>query len=155
MTRFCPVTRACLRPLCALEVHPAQRDFVAPSAVTIAQQAYEPGSTILGLWEGDTAVGLMSMIHFGLPEAAPDPDSGISPDMFYLWRLIIDKDHQGKGHGQAALHRFLDLARASGQGRAALSVVDAPASALPLYQRHGFRRTGHTSNGEALMARAL
>tara|TARA_R100000750_G_scaffold36592_1_gene23602 strand:- start:85 stop:552 length:468 start_codon:yes stop_codon:yes gene_type:complete len=155
MTLFRPITRSNLRALCALEIHPAQRDFVAPAAVTIAQQAYEPGSTILSIWQGDTPVGLMSMIHYGLPEAAPDPDSGIDRNMFYLWRLLVDRQHQGKGHGQTALRHFLDLARASGQSRASLSVVDVPGSALPLYERHGFTRTGHIAQGEALLARVL
>ena len=155
MPQFRHVSRACLRRLRALNVYPAQRDFVASIAVAIVQPAYQPGSAIQGIWDRETPAGLILTINFGLPEARPTRDSGMDTDIFYLWRLMIDAAHQGKGHGQAALRHFVALARASGQRRAVLCVVVAPGSALPLDEKHGFRRTGHVVHDEVIMARAL
>jgi len=56
------VTRETLRDVIKLSVFDRQSGFVAANSVTVAQAGFEPGSTVYGLWDGDTAFGLMAVI---------------------------------------------------------------------------------------------
>lgn len=145
MTLRRPVLREHVTPLIALAVGQDQRGLVAENAVTLAQAAYEPGAEVWGLWEGGTPVGLMAMID--PREGALDP--GDDPEAAYLWRLMIGAAHQGRGLGAAALAEACAQARLWGLPRLAATVVEREGSALPFYLRHGFRRTGRVTGGEA------
>ena len=69
MPEFRPLAKNHIRDLYRLEVRPDQTKFVAPNGVTMAQWPFEPGSMVFGIWEGETAVGLLAMIDFSHPEA--------------------------------------------------------------------------------------
>jgi diamine N-acetyltransferase len=144
-----PVERDHLAALFALSVRADQQGLVAPNVRTIAQAAYEPGSYVWGLWEGQIAVGLMAVIH---PGESPHLDPTDDPQAAYLWRLMIGADHQGKGHGRAAIGHLVAIARAWTLPRIAASVVDAPHSNLGFYERLGFRWTGRITDGEKVIA---
>jgi diamine N-acetyltransferase len=147
-----PVTRDHLRTLFRLKVRPDQDGLVAPNEFTLAQASYETGSRVWGLWDGDTAVGLMAMVH---PGEYPWHEPGDDRLAAYLWRLIIGADHQGRGHGRAALDLAIGVARDWACPRLTLSVVDAPHSNIGFYEHCGFRRTGHIIDGEIVMARDI
>lgn len=134
-----PVSRGDARALIDLRVRDDQRGLVASNAVTLAQAArHEPGSAVWGLWEGARPVGLIAMID---PRRG-DLDEGDDPEGAFLWRLMIDAAHQGRGLGAAALREADARARAWGLPRVVTSVVIRADSALPFYLAHGFRRTG-------------
>lgn len=148
-----PVIRAHVLPLIALTVRADQADLVSGNAKTLAEAAYETGSHIWGLWEGDAPVGLMAMIH---PAECPfddyplvDPRNGTPAA--YLWRLMIAANHQGKGYGAAALQMAVDTARSWGYTRLFAHVSHAPHSNLPFYQRYGFESTGVIEEGELVI----
>ena len=73
---------------------------------------------------------------------------GEDPTALYVWRLLIGADHQRKGYGTAAL----DFAKAKriemGLSCIFISAVDEPGSAIPLYEKEGFVRTGRIVDGE-------
>lgn len=146
MPEFRPLAKNHIRDLYRLEVRPDQTKFVAPNGVTLAQWPFEPGSMVFGIWEGETAVGLLAMIDFSHPEA--DLQEGEDPTALYVWRLLIGADHQRKGYGTAAL----DFAKAKriemGLSAIFISAVDEPGSAIPLYEKEGFVRTGRIVDGE-------
>lgn len=145
------ITRDNLRPLLNLAVRPDQVHLVAPNPVTIAQCVYEqPGGYVWGLWDGETAVGLLAMIH---PREYQHLEPGDDPDGAYVWRLMIGAEHQGKGYGRAAIALCRDQARAWGLPRVALSVVQADDSNIGFYEKLGFRRTGGIVDGEIVLAR--
>ncbi len=139
------VDRKTVRALIALDVGPAQRDLVSPNATTLAEAAHEPGSRVWGLWNGDVPVGLMAMIH---PGETPFLDEGDDPEAAYLWRLMVDAKHQGKGHGRAALDAAVEQARAWGLPRLVATVADEAHSNIGFYERFGFRRTGRVVGDE-------
>jgi diamine N-acetyltransferase len=139
------VDRDTVRKLIALDVRPAQRDLVSPNAVTLAQAAYEAGSRVWGLWEGDVPVGLMAMVH---PHEYPFHEDGDDREAAYLWRLMIDANHQGKGYGRAALDAAVAQTRAWGLPRIVATVADVPHSNISFYQRYGFRCTGRVIGDE-------
>ena len=145
------VARADVRALCRLDVREDQGGRVAPNAVTIAQAAYEPGARVWGLWVDEAPVGLLAMTD----QAEGDMDDGDAPDCAFLWRLMIDGAHQGRGLGAAALRIADARARAWGKGHVVTSCVDLPGGAAPFYERHGYRRTGRTLDGEVELVRDL
>lgn len=143
------VTRETLTPLLRVKTRPDQDHLVAPNAVTIAQAAYEPGGHVWGLWDGETAVGLLAMLdpHEAILEGGDDPDGA------YIWRLLIGAEFQGKGYGRAAIGLALAQARSWNLPRVATSVVDSPDSNIGFYEHLGFRRTGTFVDGEIVLNR--
>ena len=148
-----PLEKATLSPVLRLAVAPEQTRFVSTAAVTVAQSMFEPASEVFGLWDGETAVGLIGMIDFTRPDA--DLVEGEERDNFYLWRLLIDQGHQRRGYGSQALGFFFDRAREKGIARVTLTAVDGPGTPIPFYERHGFTRTGRIIEGEVQMARRV
>jgi diamine N-acetyltransferase len=149
-----PVLRAHVRSLIRIKVRPDQDDLVSNNAKTLAQAAYEKGSYVWGLWDDDTLVGLMAMIHpgeypwdeYGRPEPGDDATAA------YLWRLLIGAEFQGKGYGSAALAEAFAQTRAWGCSRLTAHVSDTPHSNLGFYERFGFRKTGEVEDGEVVIA---
>jgi len=142
-----------LGPLFGLKVKKDQRGFVAPNAVSIAQAAYDPSATAYGIWADKQPVGFMSICDMAHPQA--DLDEGDNPDGVYVWRLLVDKRHQGKGVGRAALEFAEEQARQLGRAHLALSAVDAPNGAVPFYEMHGFKRSGRIVDGEVELLKDL
>ena len=133
-----------VRPLCELDVAPGQKTFVAPNAVSIAQAAYEPLGRPLGLYVSGKPVGFV-LIY----DARLDPDK--PADQLYVWRLMIDQGHQGKGLGRLAMQWVIDEARRQGYPQVGLSHVDAEGDAGAFYLKLGFRYTGEIDDGERKM----
>jgi len=148
-----PLEKATLSPVLRLAVAPQQTQFVSTAAVTVAQSMFEPASEVYGLWDGETAVGLIGMIDFTRPDA--DLVEGEEPDNLYLWRLLIDQGHQRQGYGSRALGFFFDRAREKGIAQVTLTAVDGPGTPIPFYERHGFTPTGRIIKGEVQMARLV
>ncbi len=139
------VTRDTVRALIRLKVRADQADLVSANSVTLAQAPYEPGSVVWGLWDGDTPVGLMAMVH---PHEYPFHEPGDDAEAAYLWRLMIAADFQGKGYGRAAIAMAVQQARDWGRPRLTASVADEPHSNMGFYEKLGFRRTGRIVDDE-------
>ncbi len=146
MPEFRIFSRETLRPLAALKVYERQNTFVASNLMTMAQSIFEPGSEIYGVWDNATPVGLLAVVDMSHPQA--DLDEGDDPDGIYIWRLMVDRAHQGNGHGKAALEFAKSLARERGRSKLVVSVVDEPGGAMPLYEKFGFHPTGRIVDGE-------
>jgi diamine N-acetyltransferase len=142
-----PEDRAILE---ALNVDPAQRHFVGSNRKTFRQWPDEPGAEVFGLWDGETAVGLMACIDM---RDRPDRSSANDPQTAYLWRLMVASEHQGKGFGRAALSLFERWAADRGLYRLEISVVPENTIARALYTSFGFRPTGRVVEGEDVLKR--
>ncbi|MEE9427000.1 MAG: GNAT family N-acetyltransferase [Paracoccaceae bacterium] len=141
-----------LRTYFALKVLPEQNDLVSPNEITLAQAAYETGSYVWGLWEGDTAVGMIAMIH---PRESDDLDEGDDPDAAYVWRLMVGAEHQGKGFGKQALLAAINQAANWGLPRICLTVADEAHSAIEFYENLGFVKTGRVVDTEIELIRDI
>ena len=145
------VKRGQLRALFRLDVYPAQSKLVAPNSITLAQVAYETGSEVWGLWDGDNPVGLLAMID---PTRHLWPEEGDDLQAAYIWRLMIDKTQQGKGYGRAAIELAIAQTRVWALPRISLTVLENnPASTLTFYEKQGFVRTGRIVDGETELIR--
>ncbi|NJR13253.1 MAG: GNAT family N-acetyltransferase [Phyllobacteriaceae bacterium] len=143
-----PVRREDVRKLTAMEIAPDQISFVAPNAITLAQAPYETGAFVFAIWHGDQMVGLLAMVDNREYQYAGPGDE---PNSAFMWRLMIDRNHQGKGHGRAALVEMTNWVRSRGLNQVFTSVVPGNAVATRFYQSFGFALTGRLLEDEAEM----
>ncbi len=128
-----------------LKVADGQENFVAANLMSIAQAKIYPTANPLAVYHKDEMVGF---VMFGF-----DPDEG----QYYLVRLMIDAQHQGKGFGKAATLAVIEKMKQIEDCREIyLSFVPENTGAEKLYSSVGFERTGRISeNGEVVMKFSL
>ena len=86
---------------------------------------------------------------------ALDPEDENPVDSYCLWRFMIDKNEQGKGYGQAALHEIIKDFKENGVDTVYLSTAPENEVGLHVYHKAGFRETGLIDNDEAVLMRML
>jgi diamine N-acetyltransferase len=122
---------------------------VAPNAVSIAQAHFAPEAWFRAIHDDATLVGFV-MLNDPTLVAQPEDKT------FFLWRLMIDKAHQGRGHGRAAVERLVEHVRTRpGATELHVSHVRTADALARFYQSLGFRYTGEEEDGELVMVRAL
>jgi diamine N-acetyltransferase len=133
------ITADTVRAICALETNEDQKGFVAPNAVSIAQAHFAPSAQFRAVYADETPVGFIMW--------RPGDGEGEC----FLWRFMIDRRHQAKGYGRAALAFLLQSLRSEGVKRIRTSYVADDAGPRDFYVALGFRETGgRLSNGERL-----
>lgn len=136
----------------ALRVSDEQSDYVADVAQSLddAAQYPEAKAWFRAVYADDVLVGFV-MISDGITD--PDPTL-LGP--YFLWRLLIDQRHQGKGYGAAAIDRVVEHVRTRPDGDVLLvSCHPGPATPIPFYERYGFVLTGEVHEGEPVLALPL
>ena len=111
-----------LRPVCAanadavigLPLHPAQRDFIASNAESLALAASHANMRPRAIYAGDELIGFAM---YALPGSTGRQDTHV------LYRLMIAAPWQGQGFARAALALLLAEMRARGAGRVVLYYV--------------------------------
>jgi diamine N-acetyltransferase len=84
----------------------------------------------------------------------PDPPRIIGP--WFLWKLLIDERHQGRGYGRAAVKLVADIAREHGAFELLTSCVVGDRSPEPFYRQIGFVPTGEQDEkGEIVLTLRL
>lgn len=143
------VTAATRAELEALAVDPAQARFVDGVADSIVEAAETPDAAprYWGVYEGDTPVGFV-MISDGITVDNPDY---LGP--YFLWRLLVDHRHQGRGHGAATVALVVEhLVETRPDARVLLtSCGRGDGDPYGFYLRQGFRDTGRTHDGETVL----
>ena len=138
------ITADTVRAICALEVHPDQRGYVASNAVSIAQAHFAPGAWFRAVYADETPVGFVML--------SVDTEA----EEYYLWRFMIAGEHQGKGHGRRALDLTVDHVRTlPGARELVSSFVPGEASPRGFYLGYGFEETGEVDHGEHVIRLAL
>jgi diamine N-acetyltransferase len=91
------------------------------------------------------------MISDGIPaETLADDDDIVGP--YYLWRLLIDARHQGKGYGRATIDAVVDYLRGRPGADVLLTSCKAgDGSPQPFYLHYGFEKTGEVKWGEDIL----
>ena len=138
------VTADTVRAVMLLQVAPAQRGFVAPNAVSIAQAMYAPLGWFRANYADEVPVGFALL---SLDEAKP---------AYYLWRFMVDARFQGLGYGRAAIQLIAEHVRGlPGATSLMVSWVPAPGGPEPFYRGLGFEPTGYVHEGEVVGRLAL
>ena len=142
------VTRETVRAVCGLDAGDDGKQ-VAPNSVSIAQASFYAEAWFRAIYDGDTPVGFVMLND---PTLAAQPEE---PE-FFLWRLMIDKTHQRKGIGHAAVQLLIKHLR-SRPGAKKLMVSHARAAEAlgRFYASLGFSYTGAEEDGEKVMVLTL
>ena len=105
-----------------LTVKKEQESFIAGNEWSLVH-AYVGNKTEgavypFGIFDDDKAVGFL-MIAYDYGEVCNDPDAPeISQKNYFLWRLMIDEDEQGKGYGKKAVELALEFVKTFPHGKA-------------------------------------
>ena len=133
-----------------LAVKHDQAHLVAPNSVTIAQASYMPNCWTRGLWVSGDPVGLIAMID--LHENHPEADDYAPANVAFLWRLMIDEEHQSRGYGSQAIDLAFEQARQWRRERLYLSVARGDGNALTFYKRFSLKPTGKVHGDELVLS---
>ena len=132
----------------ALTVSEAQTDYVEGVTGSLVEAGETPDAApwFRAVYADDEPVGFV-MISDGITVENPDY---LGP--YFLWRLLIDQRHQGRGYGAAALRLVVEHVRTRPDAEVLLtSAVPGTHSPLGFYLRQGFRDTGADHQGERVL----
>jgi diamine N-acetyltransferase len=133
------ITTESVRAVCNLAVAEAQREYVAPNAVSIAEAHFVPTHWMRAIYVDGEPAG------FVLTHEVP------ADGTYYLWRFMVDERFQRRGVGRRAMELLLERWRGLGASAATLSVVPANPGAITFYESLGFHLTGEEHGGEVIM----
>jgi diamine N-acetyltransferase len=131
-----------------LHAGPAEGRFVSSVADSLEEAAEEPEGSpwYRAVYEGGEPVGFV-MLSWNV---TPRPPDIIGP--WFLWKLIVDERHQGRGIGRAIVESVVELIRAEGATELFTSHVLADGGPDGFYERLGFVPTGaHDPQGERIL----
>ena len=133
--------------VCALRVRPGQERFVASVAKSLEDAATTPDGEpwYRAVYAGDEPVGFV-MLSWNVPPGRP----GILGP-YYLWRLLVDGRHQGRGIGRAVLDEVVSPARADGATELLTSHQPGDDGPGAFYRKSGFVPTGEIDDGEIVL----
>lgn len=106
------------------------------------------------IYAGKQPVGFV-MIVYG---ATGYDEPSFAADNYCILRLMMDKTHQNKGYGRAAMTRILEFIRTFPAGPAKCCWIPYKPDNLPakkLYESFGFLDNGEVFNEESIMVLAL
>ena len=128
-----------------MNVSQAQKEMVAPNAVSIAQAHFEEKAWFRGIYADETPVGFIML--FDNPE---EP-------VYFLWRLMVAEDYQGLGYGRKAVAHLVQYVktRPNATELKVSHVKEVPGNPGPFYKKLGFEYTGEEKGGELMMRLAL
>jgi RimJ/RimL family protein N-acetyltransferase len=135
------------RPYGRLRTQPTQERFVATVWESYADALFpdvdDDGGRLLPWLRGIEADGEPAGF---VMTAEPTPTSPVP----YLWRLLVDREHQGRGIGQRVIAMLAARYREAGYEAMLTSWVDEPGGPEPFYRALGFVPTGEVDDGEVV-----
>ncbi|WP_066363777.1 GNAT family N-acetyltransferase [Herbidospora mongoliensis] len=144
-----PVTDDNRAEVTALRVTSVQEEYVASVADSFADAERYPEAMprYWAIYADEAPVGFL-MISDNVPPGDPEI---LGP--YFLWRLLIDAGHQGRGYGRAALAALGDyLSTRPGAIELLTSVHPGEiGSPMGFYLRLGFQDTGVDHDGERVL----
>ena len=146
------VTEADRSAVLALRRGPGQERYLG-SMESHFEDAIADARACPRMWsvhDGDVLVGFV-MISDGIPaERLAADDDMVGP--YFLWRLLIDERHQGRGYGAATIDAVVDYLRTRPNADILwTSCEHGPGSPQPFYLHYGFVLSGDVKWGEDLL----
>jgi len=148
----------------ALRVTPEQEDFVANNVISLAE-AYDVNIEREKTGKGNIAVPYAAyhngkMVGFAMyayvPNCADNADDEPYADdqpHYYIWRLSVDKNHQGKGIGREILRQITEVIKTKPHGEAkfCFSSYDPDnIASKTTFASCGYEEDGRITGGEAV-----
>jgi len=136
------VTEDNWRAVISLKLDAEQEDLVASNLYSIAESRFDPDARPRAVYAGKRIVGFL-MYDVQSRKAS-------------IYRFMIDRKHQGKGYGRAALSRGLDEIRAiPGIKKVSIRYMAENPVAKTFYGSFGFVEVGKDADGEVVAELAL
>ncbi len=134
------ITKETVWPIMKLQVKDEQRKFVAPNAFSIAKAYFNPEAWFRAIYADDQPVGFMMLYA---DEKKPE---------YFLWRLMVAAEHQGKGYGYQAMELLIDHVKTL-PGALELLASYNPGEGDPagFYYKLGFVETGEWEDDEKVI----
>jgi len=124
------VTAANWRAVASLKLADDQRSLLASNVYSIAQSKFDEAAQPRAIYAGDDVVGFLM---YDVPEVEDDEQ------FVAIYRFMVDKDHQGKGYGRAALAKAIaEIRDIPGIEKICISYVRNNARAKDFYASFGF-----------------
>lgn len=124
----------------ALQVKDEQMELVTSNAVSIAQAKVQPECIPFAIYHQNTPVGFVMYCI--------DRDDG----EYWIYRLMIDRNFQGKGYAKAAMKIVLEkIKQDKTKNKILLGVEEAIIASVKLYESLGFVFTGQKFGKEHIM----
>lgn len=136
----------------ALRTTPAQERFVSTVAYSLREAERHPNENpwLRAIYAGEQPVGFVMVAW----DFVPEPPHSDGP--FFLWKLLIDHQHQGKGYGKRAVEQIIDLIRVAGGTELITSYVEGEGNPFGFYTKLGFVPRGDLDpEGEIMLRRQL
>ena len=138
------VTQETVNSILNLRVTKEQEQFVASNAVSIAEAHFSEDAWFRAIYADETPIGFLML--------SDQPDKG----EYFLWRFMVDVQHQGKGYGSRALELLIDHVKTRPNAKELfLSHVPGTGSPEGCYRRLGFEHTGEQAGDELVMKLTL
>ena len=146
----------------ALEVLPEQRNFVASNAMSLAE-AYDVNKARIVTGKGDVAIPyavyendiMVGFVMYGYFPTGGDNEDHYTDGApcYYVWRLFIDKEHQGRGIGREVLHQVMAEIKSMPYGEAEYcysSYVPDNNASKATFKSYGYKEDGRIICGETV-----
>ena len=147
----------------ALEVLPEQRKFVASNAISLAE-AYDVNKAYAQTGKGDIAVPyavyengtMVGFVMYGyFPPGSEDDNEAFctKEHHYYVWRLFVDKNHQGRGIGREIVRQVMAEIKAKPCGAASYCYVSyepTNVASKTTFASYGFEEDGREIGGETV-----
>lgn len=125
-----------------LELAPKQTDMVASNCYSLAESKFDPDARPRAIYAGKRIVGFL------MYEVVDDEGPSLTAS---IYRFMIDRRHQGKGYGRAALAEVLKEIRSiSGARKISICYMASNHQARQFYAKFGFREVGRDRDGETI-----
>lgn len=140
-----------------LSVMEEQKSFVADNRLSMAQAYLALSNDYCmpmpyAIYDEERMIGFIMMAYHKKPERKDEEELFDEP-IYEIWRLMIDKNEQGKGYGRKAMEKAIEYIRTYPCGVAkkiVLSYEPENIGAKYLYESCGFVNTGDVFDGEII-----
>jgi len=135
-----------IRAVLAVRTTPEQERFVSPVAQSLTEAAECPEANpwFRAVFVDQRPVGFV-MLGW---DVEPQPPGLVGP--WFLWKLLIDHRHQGRGYGKEVVREVVRLTRAEGATELLTSYAHGEGGPEGFYARLGFIPTIEVHDGEIL-----
>lgn len=130
---------------CTLELAAGQEQFMEPNAVSIAQSKFEPLLRPYAIYADGQIAGFL--MYNSVQEEL---------DGYWIYRIMVDKGHQGKGIGKAATELMIErMENETGAARIVVGYHPDNKGAHQLYAGLGFVDRGDRFGKEMAVVKEL
>ena len=125
-----------------LELEDGQEKHLPSNLYSIAESSFSPSCHPRAIWLDEEIVGFL-MYKFG--------ESEVEEYECAIWRFMIDRRHQNKGIGKAAMTLLMEEIKAHDQCKVIEIYYDLKnMAAKKLYTRYGFKVVGKRDDGDLI-----